>query len=71
MRDIWTTWKGFISAIDPVTTDVMNVADLSSSPNAMFELFLFMAVKVENMSGLPFPNASKVTPACSSLRWSA
>jgi hypothetical protein len=54
-------------AIDPETTAVMNPAAPKSSPTASDPLFVLMAAKVLNTSGLPFPNARKVTPVMLSL----
>jgi hypothetical protein len=71
MREALTTWKGFTSAIDPATTEVINAAAPISSPIAMLELLLFMAAKVEKISGLPFPSARNVTPASVSLKLKA
>ena len=62
------TLNGRTSAIEPATTDVMKLAAPSSSPIARLPLFDRMAAKVENTSGLPFPNARKVTPVKLSLK---
>ena len=62
------TLKGRTSAIEPATMDVMKLAAPSSSPMARLPLFDRMAAKVENTSGLPFPNARKVTPVRLSLK---
>jgi hypothetical protein len=61
------TLKGRTSAIDPATTAVMNPAAPISSPTARLPLCVFIAAKVENTSGLPFPKAKNVTPAMLSL----
>lgn len=46
----------------------LNDAAPMSSPIARPNESLFSAAKVEKTSGLPFPNARKVTPAVDSLR---
>ncbi len=61
------TLKGLTKAIDPATTAVMKPAAPISSPTARLPLCVFMAANVEKTSGLPFPNAKKVTPAMLSL----
>jgi hypothetical protein len=55
--------NGFMMHIDPTTQDTMNDAAPSSSPIAKLPEFARMAENVENTSGLPLPNARKVTPA--------
>lgn len=62
------TAKSWMRAIEPATTAVMNPAAPMSSPIARLPLLLLMAAKVEKTSGLPFPNARKVTPAMLSLK---
>lgn len=53
--------------MEPATTDVMKVAAPINSPIAKLPLFDRIAANVENTSGLPFPNARKVTPVRLSL----
>ena len=62
------TWKGRISAMDPLTTAVMKPAAPNNSPTARLPLFVLIAANVEKTSGLPFPKARKVTPAMLSLK---
>ena len=57
------TLNGLIIHIEPTTQDTMNDAAPSSSPIAKLPESARMAENVENTSGLPFPNARKVTPA--------
>jgi hypothetical protein len=59
--------KGLTSAIEPATTAVINAAAPMSSPIAKLPLFELIAANVEKTSGLPFPNARKVTPVKLSL----
>jgi hypothetical protein len=54
-------------AIDPATTVVINTAAPINSPTARLPLCELIAANVEKTSGLPFPNARKVTPAMLSL----
>jgi hypothetical protein len=61
------TLNGRTKAIEPATTDVMKVAAPINSPIAKLPLFDRIAAKVEKTSGLPFPNARKVTPVRLSL----
>jgi hypothetical protein len=61
------TLNGLTRAIEPATTAVINPAAPISSPTARLPLCVFMAAKVENTSGLPFPKAKNVTPAILSL----
>lgn len=61
------TLKGRTNAMEPATTDVMKVAAPINSPIAKLPLFDRIAANVENTSGLPFPNARKVTPVRLSL----
>src|SRR5205809_7967102 len=62
-NDLRATLKGRVIAIEPATTAVMNDAAPISSPIASEPELTFIATKVENTSGLPFPKARKVTPA--------
>jgi hypothetical protein len=55
-------------AIDPTTTDTINDAAPNNSPIARLPESAFIAEKVENTSGLPFPSARNVTPATFSSR---
>ena len=57
------TLNGLIIHIEPTTQDTMKDAAPSSSPIAKLPELARMAENVENTSGLPFPNARKVTPA--------
>jgi hypothetical protein len=59
--------NGRTSAIEPATTEVIKVAAPISSPIAKLPLFDRIAANVENTSGLPLPNARKVTPVRLSL----
>jgi hypothetical protein len=61
------TLKGRTKAMEPATTDVMKVAAPINSPIAKLPLLDRIAAKVEKTSGLPFPNARKVTPVRLSL----
>lgn len=61
------TLNGRTNAIEPATTDVINVAAPINSPIAKLPLFDLIAAKVEKTSGLPFPNARNVTPVKLSL----
>lgn len=54
--------------IEPTTQETMKDAAPRSSPMARLPELARMAEKVENTSGLPFPNARKVTPATFSSR---
>lgn len=54
-------------AMEPETTAVMKHAAPISSPTARLAAWVRKAAKVEKTSGLPFPKASKVTPARLSL----
>ena len=63
IKTFLATLNGLTSAIDPATTAVMKPAAPISSPIAKLPLCVLIAAKVENTSGLPFPNASNVTPA--------
>jgi hypothetical protein len=49
--------------MEPTTHETMKVAAPKSSPIAKLPDPARMAENVENTSGLPFPNARKVTPA--------
>jgi len=62
------TLNGLMNAIEPAITAVMKLAAPISSPTARLPLLVFMAAKVEKMSGLPLPKAKNVTPARLSLR---
>lgn len=62
------TWKGLMIHIEPTTQDTINVAAPRSSPTAKLPDCARIAENVENTSGLPFPNARKVTPATFSSR---
>lgn len=53
--------------MEPETTAVMKHAAPMSSPTAKLAAWVRKAANVENTSGLPLPNASKVTPARLSL----
>jgi len=57
------TWNGFIMHTEPTTHETMKVAAPRSSPIAKLPEFARIAENVEKTSGLPFPNARKVTPA--------
>jgi hypothetical protein len=61
------TLNGRTNAIAPATTAVMKLAAPMSSPTAKLPLFVLIAANVEKTSGLPLPNAKKVTPARLSL----
>jgi hypothetical protein len=54
--------------MEPATTDVMKLAAPINSPMARLPLFERMAANVEKTSGLPLPNARKVTPVRLSLK---
>jgi hypothetical protein len=54
--------------MEPATTEVIKLAAPSNSPIARLPLFDLMAANVEKTSGLPFPNARKVTPVRLSLK---
>jgi hypothetical protein len=62
------TLNGRTNAIAPATTAVIKLAAPMSSPTAKLPLFVLIAAKVEKTSGLPLPNARKVTPARLSLK---
>ena len=61
------TLNGRTNAMEPATTDVINVAAPTNSPMAKLPLFDLIAAKVEKTSGLPFPKARNVTPVKLSL----
>lgn len=61
------TLNGRTNAMEPATTDVINVAAPINSPMAKLPLFDLIAAKVEKTSGLPFPKARNVTPVKLSL----
>lgn len=61
------TRNGLTKAMEPATIEVINPAAPRSSPTARLPLLELMAAKVENTSGLPFPNARNVTPVKLSL----
>lgn len=65
------TLNGLINIIDPEMTLTMKEAAPKSSPMARDPEPDFMAPKVENTSGDPFPKARKVTPAWERKRRSA
>ena len=58
-----STRNGFMIHMEPTTQETIKVAAPSSSPMARLPELARMAEKVENTSGLPLPNARKVTPA--------
>ena len=58
-----STLKGRIMHIEPTTQLTIKEAAPNNSPTAKLPVLLRIAEKVENTSGLPFPNARKVTPA--------
>jgi len=58
-----STLKGRMMHMEPTTQVTMNEAAPNSSPTARLPVLVLMAEKVENTSGLPFPNARNVTPA--------
>ena len=62
-NDFLLTLNGRTIAIDPATTEVMKNAAPINSPIARLPDPTFIAEKVENKSGEPFPSARKVTPA--------
>src|SRR5215207_8382851 len=62
-NDFLATLKGRTRAIEPATTAVMKEAAPMSSPTARDPELIFIAAKVLNTSGEPFPNAKNVTPA--------
>ena len=62
-KEYFGTLKGRITAMEPATTDTMNDAAPINSPMARLPLPARIDENVENTSGLPFPNARKVTPA--------
>lgn len=53
--------------MEPATTEVIKLAAPISSPMAKLPLFDRIAANVEKTSGLPLPNARKVTPVRLSL----
>ena len=55
--------KGRIMHMEPTTQLTMKEAAPNNSPTAKLPVLLRIAEKVENKSGLPFPNARNVTPA--------
>lgn len=61
------TLNGRTRAMDPATTAVMKPAAPINSPIARLAELVLKAANVEKTSGLPFPNAKKVTPAMLSL----
>ena len=59
----FSTLKGRMMHMEPTTQLTMKEAAPNNSPTAKLPVLLRMAEKVENTSGLPFPNARNVTPA--------
>lgn len=67
MKLFLATLNGLTKAMEPATTAVMKPAAPISSPTAKLPLCVLIAANVEKTSGLPLPNAKKVTPAMLSL----
>src|SRR6266403_1880322 len=62
------TRKGLMMHMEPTTQETMKDAAPKSSPMAKLPAFARRAANVAKTSGLPFPNARKVTPATFSSR---
>jgi len=63
------TRKGLMMHMEPTTHETMKDAAPKSSPMAKLPAFARRAENVAKTSGLPLPNARKVTPATFSSRF--